>query len=116
MKHHYALNLKVLRLRLGLTQTDTAHLLGISQPRMSRIEAGIQEPTIKEMCSLCIIYDVPVTKLYGVTATSAVGAIGRRLKTISKPALLAADSKRRAYSLSALSQRLRAHGMNGHVA
>ena len=116
MKHHYALNLRVHRLRLGLTQTDAAHLLGVSQPRMSRIEAGIQEPTVKEMCSLCIIYDAPITALYRITAASAAGSIERRLKTVPKQALVAADSKRRATSLSMLKTQLRAIGTHGDAA
>lgn len=108
MRHHHAINIRVARLRLGLTQADMAHLLDTSQPRVSRIESGEYRPTIREVCKLCIILDMPLTELYGHTAEGAVQQLEQRLPSIPDAPAIWRSRKRRLDTLASLRFRLQA--------
>ena len=108
MKHHYAVNLRAARRRSALSQEDCAHLLGISQPRMSKIEAGVLEPTIKEACGLCILFEMPLTELYSETAVSAVRSFEHRLSTMPDAPLIWRGKRRRLDTIASLRFRLQA--------
>ena len=115
MKHHYAHNLKVQRFKAGLTQSDLAHLLGCSQSRVCQIEAGTKEPTVKETCSLCVIYNIPVTELYRVSTSSALQAMLRRMKSMPGCGLNWRDRERRTKVLNDLKKRLEAYQYGIHA-
>lgn len=48
--------LKEMRLRQNLRQADLERLTGIPQPRLSRLERGIQQPTDEEVEKLMGAY------------------------------------------------------------
>ena len=108
MKHHYALTLRAARRRSGLTQEDCAHFLGITQPRMSKIESGVYEPTLKEACALCILFDMPLTELYSDTALGVARQFKDRLPTVPDAPLLWRVKQRRLDTLASLRFRLEA--------
>lgn len=109
MKHYYAHNLKILRHQAGLTQSDMAHLLECSQTYYCQMEAGKREPTVKQMCCLSVILNVPVTELFKVSTASAIGAMQRRIKTMPGCGLTWRDREKRVRNLNDLKKRLEAY-------
>ena len=51
--------LRELRVRSGLSGVRAAAVVGLSQPRISRIESGTFVPTEKEILDLCRLYKAP---------------------------------------------------------
>ena len=56
MSTEFAFDLRLARRKAGLTQADCAHLLQVSQSRMSALECGQMLPSVVEICTLSIIY------------------------------------------------------------
>lgn len=56
MTKEFALDLKVARLNSGLIQEDCAYLLGVSDATVARMESGKRTPSIREICTLSLIY------------------------------------------------------------
>lgn len=44
------------RRKAGLSQADIAHLLGISQAQVSRLELGRAVPTIRDVCGVAVLF------------------------------------------------------------
>ncbi|KCV82453.1 hypothetical protein ATO10_05911 [Actibacterium atlanticum] len=44
------------RHKAGLSQADCAHLLGVSQSRISRLELGEVTPTAMELCGVAVLF------------------------------------------------------------
>jgi transcriptional regulator with XRE-family HTH domain len=53
--------LKKLRKARKATQTEVAHIIGIDQPALSRIEHGRQHLTVEQWVRFCIVYKVTDT-------------------------------------------------------
>lgn len=115
MKHHFAHNLKIQRFNAGLTQSDLAHLLGCSQSHICQLEAGTKRANEKEICSLCMIYNISVTDLYRVTTSSAIGAILRRIKSMPGCSMTWRERERRKKMLDGLKKRLEAYQYGIHA-
>lgn len=47
-----------IRLRLGLTQTELADRLGMTQPTVSRIERGEREPTNQQGAAILLLAEL----------------------------------------------------------
>lgn len=60
-------NLRIWRARRGLTQTEIAGRLGVSQSHFSRIELGKKTPSLRTLGRLAQALDITVSDL---TATS----------------------------------------------
>lgn len=56
MHQAFAHDLRIARKKSGLAQRDCAHLLGITQQRVSALETGSTLPTIDEICGLSLIF------------------------------------------------------------
>ena len=56
MTKEFALDLKVARQNSGLTQEDCAHLLGVCDATVAKMEGGTRTPTVREICTLSLIY------------------------------------------------------------
>jgi transcriptional regulator with XRE-family HTH domain len=109
MKHNFARDLKAARRRAGLSQADCAHLLKVNQTRVSKIEAGLRQPTASEICMLCIIYGEAPAELCRSATTAASGALRERLATIPECAVHWRSRKRRLDALNTLAGRLEAN-------
>lgn len=71
--------IKILRKKSGLTQADCAHLLGVSQSRISAIETGRALPAVSEIAILALAYGKPLDSLLAGQLQHARTIIGRRL-------------------------------------
>ena len=49
MTKAFALDLKVARKNSGLTQEDCAHLLGVCDATLAKMEGGTRTPTVREI-------------------------------------------------------------------
>lgn len=59
------MNIKVIRLRKGLTQADVAAALGVSSVVYSRYETGKRQPSIDMLIQMADIFGVTVDFLLG---------------------------------------------------
>jgi transcriptional regulator with XRE-family HTH domain len=64
------------RRRLGLTATQLARRVGITQRRMARLELGLEPLTLRLALSLGAALDMPAGWYLGVEAASLPEAIG----------------------------------------
>ena len=78
--------LKVSRKRTGLTNEDLATLLNIDPARVSRLERERREPTVREMISLCLIYDKDIARLYPRTTAEVWEKLSHRIGNIDATA------------------------------
>ena len=57
-----AFNQKFKQLRLSklppLTQTDLANVLGMTQRKISFLETGVTEPSLKDLQAICLYFNV----------------------------------------------------------
>ena len=56
MTNHFSIDLRCARRKAGLTQEDCGHLLGGSAGIICQLEKGKRLPTLKEVCSLSLIF------------------------------------------------------------
>ena len=82
MFHEFTLDLKVARKKSGLTQVDCAHLLAIHPSLVSQIETGKRMPTVREICTLSLIYGRSFESLFAGIFTDARSDLRERLTTI----------------------------------
>ena len=106
MTNEFALDLKVARRKSGLTQEDCAHLLGTFQPKISQMEAGKTMPSVREICTLSIIYGKSFESLFSSIFTDAIRAIRERLTTLPDCPKQWMGRYNRNNTLNALSERL----------
>ena len=60
-------NLKVLRVKKGLTQQQMAERIGISLSGYSRIESGLQKCSTKFLCKLQEAFGIPDSEIWDYT-------------------------------------------------
>lgn len=82
MQYTYALELKVARRKAGLTQEDVAHLLGISDTRISRLENGKSNLTVHEIAALGVIYGKSFEGLFRMAFDEVIAAMPERIATL----------------------------------
>jgi len=62
---NYAVYLKNLRLKAGLTQAEVAKVLGYSNPQfVSNWERGISLPAVNSLATLAKLYGVSINRLF----------------------------------------------------
>lgn len=54
------MNLRKLRLAMGLTQADVADKMGVAQKTISNWETGLKSPSLYQAQKLAEFYDVPL--------------------------------------------------------
>lgn len=82
MFEEFIFDLKVARKKSGLTQIDCGHLIGSSKNIISQIELGQRVPSVKEMCSLSLIYGRSFDSFYADALRQARKDLVRRLKSM----------------------------------
>ena len=103
-----ALDLKVARQKAGLRQVDCAHLLGVTESHISRIESDRARPSVKELATLGIVYGKPMESLLVALRGEIVSALIERLKTIPPTPRDQPNTRNRTHTLSQLAIRLEA--------
>ena len=64
MKENIPLDLRVTRVRSGLSNRDVAHLLGCNKERVSKLENGKARISGNEIISLSLIYGYLIDGLF----------------------------------------------------
>ena len=82
MHSSFALDLKTVRHRSGLSQEDCGHLLGVDKRRISALERGNDMPTIPEICCLSLIFGRSFESLFGSVFRTLRIDLAHRLATL----------------------------------
>ncbi len=115
MPTEFALDLKVARRKAGLTQADCAHLLDAHKSKISLMEHGKAMPSVRDICTLSLIYGRSFESLFGAIMQEARQALRERLATMpSGPSRFIGTFNRRR-TLEKLAERLAAQS-NDHGA
>ena len=107
MTTEFALDLRLARRKAGLTQRDTAHLLGLDPAKLSQLEHGKRLPTLTEICTLSLIFGRSFESLFCETMEIARHDLRDRLKTIPSDVRRSAATMNREASLSRLGRQLK---------
>lgn len=82
MIKEFALDLTVARRNSGLTQQDCAHLLGVSDATIAKLEKGVRTPTIHEICTLSLLYGRSFETLFGGIFKDVRTQLAERINTL----------------------------------
>ena len=108
MTTEFALDLRLARRKAGLTQRDTAHLLGLDPAKLSQLEHGRRLPTLTEICTLSLIYGRSFESLFAGIMEAARHDLLERLRTLPTTVRRCAATLNREASLARLERRLQA--------
>jgi transcriptional regulator with XRE-family HTH domain len=106
MFEEFILDLKVARKKSGLTQGDTGHLIGGSNHKISQLERGERPPTIREICTLSLIYGRNFESLFGDVFAQVRRDLSQNLDSLPEPEKQHPGGFNRSNTLEALAQRL----------
>jgi transcriptional regulator with XRE-family HTH domain len=101
-------DLAVARQKAGLRQLDCAHLLGVTESRISHLETGISLPTTKQLVMLSIVYGKPMEALASGSLDEILSRLIERLETIPPIRKDTTETFNRTRTLSKLAVRLEA--------
>ena len=73
------------RRKAGLSQTECAHLLGMSQSRMSRLELGRTVPSVEDLCGVAVLFGRTMEFLVEPTFQDRAVTIRERLYLLPEP-------------------------------
>jgi DNA-binding XRE family transcriptional regulator len=106
MNHDLSLDIKVARLKAGLTQSDCVHLLGVQKNRMSQIEKKGKAPTLREAVLLSIILNRRFDEIFTLEQDAAFAELAPRLESLPDPEKSDPHTFNRIYTLSAVAERV----------
>lgn len=76
------MDLRLARRKAGYTQRDCAHLLGVHKSRISDLERGKRRPTLRQICTLSLVYGRSFESLFAETLRGARSALKGRIPTL----------------------------------
>lgn len=106
MIENFALDLRAARKKSGLTQADCAHLLGRSASKISALEHGKTMPTLREICTLSIVYRKSFESLFGGLLSDIRVVLATNLETLPDDRSNRIGTFNRTNTLSALADEL----------
>lgn len=106
MINEFTLDLKTARRKSGLTQIDCAHLLDIHPTLVSQMENGKRLPSVREICTLSLIYGKSFESLFAGIFKDARNDLRERLTTIPDAPRSWLGSHNRQHTLNSLAERL----------
>lgn len=92
MTQEFAMDLRTARINSGLRQADCAHLMGADKSRVCRLETGVSQPSVREICMLSMIYGRSFESLFSGIFEDIRGDISLNILTLREPS---PDYKRR---------------------
>ena len=116
MKQVFALDLKVLRRKSGLTQRDCAHLLAVHPSKVSLIECGKSFPSIGNIAVLTVIYGRSFEQLCEHFIIEAHRQLYDRVRTMPRAPKRWLGRFNRQHTLDQLADRLAALTDYGYAA
>lgn len=108
MNQDFTLDLKAARRKSGLRQIDCAHLMGVHETRISCIERGVREPSIRDICFLSMIFGRSFESLFSSIFDEIRADLYCRLPTLPKTpkSFSKLRAKNRQSMLESLAERL----------
>lgn len=106
MYSSFAHDLKKARRQSGLSQSDCAHLLGVSKRRISSFETGKVLPSVPEICALSLIFGRSFESLFGPVFLDARTDLKTRLAALSSRNRSWLERFNRKHTLNTLAERL----------
>tara|TARA_B100000745_G_scaffold248580_1_gene170621 strand:+ start:5940 stop:6290 length:351 start_codon:yes stop_codon:yes gene_type:complete len=115
MKNTLFSDLQSLRRKSGLSQADCAHLLDIPRSRISKLESGVQTPSVEEVCKLSLIFGEEISEMFRDLYPAIKDALIERMQTLPDPESNFAGSMTRYQTLERLAVRLSDDNTNDHA-
>lgn len=106
MSKQFAQDLRLARRKAGLTQTDLAHLLDISEKKVSKLELGRKLPDLPRICELSLVYGRNFESLFAELVELAKAKLARQLRTLSHDVRRDVTTFNRDATLERIAQRL----------
>ena len=106
MRTSFALDLALARRRSGFSQQDVAILLAIDQTRVSELERGVRQPSVRQVCELSLVFGRSFHCLFTEHTDAAKAALATRIARVPKRERPHLAMFNRAYALRRLRQRL----------
>ncbi|MEW9921139.1 helix-turn-helix domain-containing protein [Marimonas sp. MJW-29] len=75
------------RRKAGLSQEDCAHLLGVSQSHISRLELGRAVPSVSDLCGVAVLFGRTMEVLVEPLFKDRAATIRERLFDLPEPRL-----------------------------
>ena len=85
MIHEFSLDLRAARRNSGLRQVDCAHLMCADKSKISNLERGRQHPTVRDICTLSMIYGRTFESLFAGIFDEVRADLAMRLPTLPEP-------------------------------
>jgi transcriptional regulator with XRE-family HTH domain len=85
--HDFSQCLAEARRKAGFSQADCAHLLGVSQSHMSRLELGRAVPSVADLCGVAVLFGRTMEFLVEPVVRDRASAIRERLYDLPEPRL-----------------------------
>ena len=106
MFDEFIFDLKVARKKAGLSQADCGHLIGGTNHKVSQLERGDRTPTIREICTLSLIYGRSFESLFGEMFGQVRKDLSTNLETLPGRTSNRPEYFNRTKTLECLAQRL----------
>ena len=116
MLKEFAFDLKVARRKSGLSQSDCAHLLDVERSKISRLERGDSPPSVRDICTLSLIYGKSFESLFGTIFDEVRDGLRERLANIPSQAGNRISQFNRTNTLNLLAARLETIADHDHGA
>lgn len=113
-KKEVRIDLKVSRRESGLLQSDLAHLLETTQPRISNLEQGKGALTVEEALKLTVIFGKPVVELFQLLSERVRDELGQRISIMAEALPNVESSGPRADTFNRLMARLSANNQDAY--
>lgn len=114
MIQEFTLDLRAARRNSGLRQVDCAHLMGVHKTKISNLENGRQRPSVRDICSLSMIYGRSFESLFAGIFDEVKADLFCHLTDLSEPKEDYALSGNRNRTLSNLRSRLENDGSEAY--
>jgi len=75
------------RRKAGLSQVDCAHLLGVSQSHISRLELGRATPSVSDLCGVAVLFGRTMEGMVEPLFRDRAATIQERLYDLPEPRL-----------------------------
>lgn len=115
MKNTLFSDLQSLRRKSGLSQADCAHLLDTPRSRLSKLESGLQTPTVEEICKLSLIFGEEISEMFRDVFPAIKDALIDRIQSLPDPESNFAGSMTRYQTLERLAARLSDDNTTDHA-
>ena len=114
LSNTFALDLRVARKKSGLTQADLAYMLGASRGKVSHLERGETLPTVRDICTLSMVYGRSFESLFAPVFEEITKKINGRLSSLPDAPKGWLGRYNRRNTLSKLAARINERGAQDH--